>query len=750
MSMLQSYTARPYSYVDDMALSPLDIDFITPSNLDFIVSDGGEMDFIAPDGAGAGMDFIPPSDDEMEFIFDDGPELASGDDIQVQPKLDVNVNPPNIRLGLPKRKRKGAWYEKRPGQTSRKKLPDGVHYDTDTGLYRWIHYDKQGTAHQRLASKPPTPRQLKRSRANFNRSGGLFGSGIGARSRPVDSPPNTQPGQQANKPPEPPSGAQPQPKQPSPGPKPSTPSVIPTPEEPAAESTDGLVGRTIKETMAEGVTRVPISLAREAMNAWQSGNATREETLAKVQGLLWNSDLSPTERQRIEGMISTFGLKRKTDMGVQGSQTTAPSISRPDENYDFNWRVMDLAQVQPSHNPATMEENPNYPFTELQPRKRDGKTAEHQVSGIARNLRPTDVLNETHMLDMGPPIVGPDGAVESGSGRVMGIQRAAAMYPDKYQSYVDALKSPDTLSRVGIDPRQLEGIQQPILVRERATEMDPAQRKAFAREANAPRGMVSSPSESAEQHSDAFKDEQLARLDIPDSATLNEVLLSDANKDIPNSWLGSFEENELAGLADDKGNLNKAGLEAIRNSLFANTYSHVEGGKQLAHELQENVDEDIRRIGTALMNTLPQMARNEALVRSGARKPDYALAEDLAVAVRTLRRLKRSGMPVENYLRSYNAMSDDMTPVRKRLLVFLDKNRNSPREIGNFIRDYTAMVNKDSHSLQGGFGLTGPTPTKEEFVEQRIQMPEGLEDTANQEMSFKPPDMGKRRRQGLA
>ena len=187
------------------------------------------------------------------------------------------------------------------------------------------------------------------------------------------------------------------------------------------------------------------------------------------------------------------------------------------------------------------------------------------------------------------------------------------------------------------------------------------------------------------QHAGDFSDQELARLDVPDSASTADVLLSDANRDIANRFIGSYPETQVAALADDEGRLNKRGLDAMREALFANVYSRVPGGKELSKELQENVDEDLQRVGQALQTSLPAVARSEALVRSGKRKDDYSIAGDIVAAVQTLRSLKRRQMPVENYLRSYTIDDEGLTPSQKRLLLYLAQNSQSPRKVSDFL-----------------------------------------------------------------
>ena len=729
-------TEVPYGYVtgdpnwsSDFDFIPrngaADMDFITGDvdNVDFIAGEAGDVDFIT--GEGGDVDFIPDSAGDVDFIPGAGGDW--GDDLDFIPPedpasqdeapldvgmgLDVKVGDINFGgKGGRRRKKRGEWYERKPGRTNTKKLPDGVHYMPDAGMYRWVHYDREGKAVERLSVTPPTPKQLAKARQNFNRSRGFLGTGIGASSQPLDVRPK--------------------------------------------DASDYIGKSNVQDFWG---------LKDAGKSTDQAGTPATEKAGPSVPNILGGPDAAtpeqPTPEQPTQQQPPVAQPTRQADMGAKGARTTAPGITKPEQEYEFNWRVMELGEMTPSHDSATMQPRPDYP-PELQPRDRERASSEQQVAKIARDLRPREVLDDTHMLDMGPPIVGPDGAVESGSGRAMGIQRAAAAHPDKYKAYVDELKKPETLQRVGIKPEDIEGIKEPVLVRERATPMDSAQRHAFAIEANEPRAMASSPAEQAMVHARSFNDQELARMDIPDTASTAEVLLSQANKDVANRFLGSFSANQIAQLADDKGMLNKAGLDAMQASLFSRTYGSVRGGKALAQELQENVDEDLKRIGQSLEDSLPAVAKSEALVRSGQRKPQYAIAEDIAVAVQTLRKLKRQQMPVENYLRSYTIDDSGLTPTQKRLLVFFDTNRNSQRVMADFLRDYATFVANQPDKNQGAMGGMAPAPqSKADFIEARVPVPE-LKGVVDRDLSFRerqhsPETMaaaaiGKKRRQGMA
>jgi hypothetical protein len=101
-----------------------------------------------------------------------------------------------------------------------------------------------------------------------------------------------------------------------------------------------------------------------------------------------------------------------------------------------------------------MTPNPAFP-QEPQPRDRGRAASETQVSRIAGQLQP-ERLGASSSVGEGAPIIGADGVVESGNGRVLGIRRAYAQGGDSAQKYRAYLESQ------GFDTG---GMKEPVLVR---------------------------------------------------------------------------------------------------------------------------------------------------------------------------------------------------------------------------------------------------------------------------------------------
>jgi len=119
--------------------------------------------------------------------------------------------------------------------------------------------------------------------------------------------------------------------------------------------------------------------------------------------------------------------------------------------------------------------NPDYP-QELQPRDRTSLESKLQVNRIAADLNP-ESLSDSETSASGAPIVGPDLVVESGNGRVMGIQRAyASEQADDYADWVIA-----RAGDYGLDDDAIAGLDSPVLVRVRTSDVD---RAKFASDSN--------------------------------------------------------------------------------------------------------------------------------------------------------------------------------------------------------------------------------------------------------------------------
>lgn len=156
-------------------------------------------------------------------------------------------------------------------------------------------------------------------------------------------------------------------------------------------------------------------------------------------------------------------------------------------------------------------------------------------------------------------IVAPDLVVESGNGRTMALRMARREFPKRWREYVGELRK--RLEEYGLRSGDLRGIEAPVLVRERISDVD---RIAFAREANQSAVLQPSPLELALQDAKVLSDRVIRTLQVRDAQSLDQALTSPANRGLVRHFLGKVPENERAALIDGSEDLNLQGLQRLR------------------------------------------------------------------------------------------------------------------------------------------------------------------------------------------
>ncbi len=385
------------------------------------------------------------------------------------------------------------------------------------------------------------------------------------------------------------------------------------------------------------------------------------------------TDLAATQTERFGSLV----------------EATGPD---PTKKFAFRYRVVPLASLIASHD-VTGAVNDEFP-QELQPRLRDRETSRQQIFRIAKDLEPAALLEDVKALDRGPMIVGSDMVVESGNGRTLGLQLAVLEHPESYQRYVSALR--DSLKDYGLNDSDLADMENPVLVRQRLTDVD---RVKFAALANQSQGLTMSPLEQALQDSNRLTDESLAKLEITDAQGLDQALRATANKPLVTQFLQGLPQNETASMLDSSGNLNSVGLQRLKAAMFARVYPG-EAGQRLTAAFFESIDPQIKTIENAMADSLPQMAQSEGLARSGERQSDLTIAEDLSKAIDMFARLKQDGMSVDDFLAQKGFFERELTPEQEKILVFLNENSRSRKRVREFMRSYAKAVIDSPHPAQ--------------------------------------------------
>ena len=388
--------------------------------------------------------------------------------------------------------------------------------------------------------------------------------------------------------------------------------------------------------------------------------------------------------------------------------------AKPGQRIEFNVKVVPLRDLVTSHTDA-LSINRAFP-QELQPRVRERTASKVQIDKIVSTFDPEQVLVDTHRVDSGPMIVGEGNVVESGNGRSIALRRLAKENPEAYAEYVQALR--EELPRYGLTEDALNGIDQPVLVRERVTPMTPAERAQYAADANVGVQARMAPVEQAMQDAGRISDDAVSRIVVGEDQTIDEALMAAENGGFRRAFMASVPESEWGELLTADGNLNPRGLARVKDALLAKTYQGSAGAR-LATAFVDSLDSGIKNVQHGIMGSLPTVARAEARIAAGEIDPGLSIANDMAVAADVYSRLRRRKTILKDYLAQSGMFEGrETTPFQDRILAYLDENARSPKRIRAMLDEYARIVDGMAGADQVDmFGLPIPQATKEEVFD---------------------------------
>jgi ddrB-like ParB superfamily domain len=324
--------------------------------------------------------------------------------------------------------------------------------------------------------------------------------------------------------------------------------------------------------------------------------------------------------------------------------------------------------------------------TALQPRERDRAASQAQILEIAGNLDP-ERLGMSAEADRGAPIVGADAMVESGNGRLMAIRRAYQEGGEAAQRYRE------WLSRQGVD---LSNFREPVLVRQRLTELTPEQRQAFTVAANQSASLAMSAPERA------LADARLLPSEALDLIRNPEDLAAIANRDFVRSFVAKLPQTEQGMMVNAEGGLSAEGLTRIRNAVLARAY----GNAHVLARIAEAVSDDNKNISNALIAAAPHWAKMRSEIEAGRVRADIDLTPELIEAVGRTADLRAKGVKLDSYLAQQDAFDRLAEPVETFMRMFFDpKGRRAAggQRIADALRFYAEEGSKVS--ADGGLDL---------------------------------------------
>lgn len=324
---------------------------------------------------------------------------------------------------------------------------------------------------------------------------------------------------------------------------------------------------------------------------------------------------------------------------------------------------------------------------DLQPRQRERAASQAQIREIATRLDP-ERLGYSAEADRGAPIVGPDKMVESGNGRVAAIRAVYAHNPKNAAKYRAWLKGQ------GVDAAKYK---EPILVRQRVSDLDQKERENFAVAANQAATLSMSAPERAMADAGNISPQML---DLLKDGDLNNL----ENRKFIRTFIGELPATERGALTSKEGGLSAEGLTRVRNAILAKAY----GDPDIVSRITESTDDDIKSISNALTAAAPAWAKLRADIDQGNVRRDLDLTGDLMEAVKRTADLKTRGQNLADHLAQADAFDDLKGPVEGFMRWFYDpkgKRVASAQSIAGKLRFYAEQAAKVSNDPDLGLDI---------------------------------------------
>lgn len=288
----------------------------------------------------------------------------------------------------------------------------------------------------------------------------------------------------------------------------------------------------------------------------------------------------------------------------------------------------------------------------LQPRDRDRAASQAQIREMATALDP-ERLGYSAEADRGAPIVGSDGMVESGNGRVMAIRRAYDQGGETAATYRAWVASQ------GVD---VAGFREPVLVRQNMTPMTTQERQQFTVAANQASTLSMSAGERAMADARAISPQMLDLIRNPDD------LGALGNVDFVKAFVRGLPQTEQGALVRADGQFAAEGLSRIRNAILARAY----GDSTVLTRVAEATSDDIKSISNALVSAAPEWAKFRADVDAGTVRADVDFTAELLEAVTRTADLRGKGLKLDTFLAQQDAFDRISAPVEGFMRWFYD------------------------------------------------------------------------------
>lgn len=372
---------------------------------------------------------------------------------------------------------------------------------------------------------------------------------------------------------------------------------------------------------------------------------------------------------------------------VAKSGKTATVITDSGRELKVTYKLVPTGRVVTSHTAGSLAINKSYP-QELQPRDRQRAAMQLQISKMANNLRPADLVQGRN-LNQGAPIVRTDGVVLNGNGRAIAIQTAQNSKNESAANYKKYLV--EHAEEFGFKAEDVKGMTAPMLVR-MVDDLDEASTQDIINSTTG--GSRLGASEQAKVDAGKISLSVLERY-VPND---NGDLQTAANREFLRGILNNIlSDNDMNAYLDEQGGINADGLQRIKRALFQAAY----GNDELIAKMAEDTDDEIKNITNALTTAAPIVARVNAKMAQG-KLNEYDLAKTIADTVSRYNSLRKNNEPIEHYLSQQSMFSDyEIAPEVAEMLKVLDEYKRKSRKLAQYFNRMCEIIEKQGDPNQG-------------------------------------------------
>lgn len=333
-----------------------------------------------------------------------------------------------------------------------------------------------------------------------------------------------------------------------------------------------------------------------------------------------------------------------------------------------------------------------------QNRDRDRAASEAQIMAIVGKFDP-EQLGDDNYTDRGAPIIGPDGTIESGNGRVLAINRVFDERPEMAKAYREYIEAQ------GFDTT---GIERPVLIRRRVTEMDDATLRNFITGSNSDtKQELSAPERATQDASDILTPEVF-------TSYMGGALTSQRNGDFIRKFIDSVPDGQRSTFMDDKGNLSTAGVARIENAMLARAFGNgTPAAKRFLSKAMENTDNQTRTLTGALSEVAADWGKMTEAMADGTVDKQYDLTDKVLEAIGLVADARKQGEKISDVFAQRDAFNQVDPLVEKIVRSFYDGNlrRAAGRaKVAGILRSYAKLAVEQRADTDLFGNAAPPTP----------------------------------------